>query len=333
MLRVCGLTLAIATAGLPHFAWAQQKTTTNTGHVHAAVDPTTTGQSTDEHLGMAMPHITLLVAQLDGEQVAPSTASKATGTGAFQLDPALRTIEYRLTYQGLESGRARSIALYNFGRGKNGKAMYLLCSEGRQPCPDAASATISGRIKRDGSPPDPKAVGEFEGPMLSNQLVSEFDSERVYVEIVGDDGKAEIRGQLMINDSITMVENYVAALAPVSGSKASGTAIVTKVYLPRGKVVMTYAATVAGTADQPTLAALSPKRSLKNKISLLGIKTRYSRDKLAGGSLLGNYKVNKTSAEAAPNLGTPSDTDETGIAVATSKFPDGEVFGVLKLVK
>src|SRR5438094_4705586 len=68
----------------------------------------------------AMPMKTLLLAQLDGKQVVGHSASTATGTGAFVLDPARHTVTYDLTYQGLESGGARSIALHNFGAGKTG---------------------------------------------------------------------------------------------------------------------------------------------------------------------------------------------------------------------
>jgi hypothetical protein len=48
------------------------------------------------------------------------------GTGAFLLDAAQHTSSY-LTYQGLDAGGAKSIALYNFGRGKNGARIATLC--------------------------------------------------------------------------------------------------------------------------------------------------------------------------------------------------------------
>jgi hypothetical protein len=69
---------------------------------------------------MAMAKTTLLLAQLDATQVVGGSSSSATGTGAFLLDPSQHTLAYSLTYQGLEAGGSKSIALYNFGKGKNG---------------------------------------------------------------------------------------------------------------------------------------------------------------------------------------------------------------------
>jgi hypothetical protein len=279
-----------------------------------------------------MPAVTLLVAQLSGDEVVPPSASKATGTGAFQLDPVARTIDYRLTYQGLEGGGPQSIALYNFGRGKNGAVVYLLCSAGRQPCPDETSATITGRIERNGTPLT--GVGEYEGPPLDHMLAGEFASERVYIEIVGADGKGEIRGQLAPNDAQSMVESFVADLAPTnSASKATGTAVVSKIHLPGGKVLMSYVATVAGTADAPQSAGVGAKRSLRDKVSLRLPKLKLSRDK-RGGSITGNYRVDMAASDAVPALGVvTSGQDQPGFVVPTSKFPDGEVFGLLQPIR
>ena len=57
----------------------------------------------------------MFVAQLDAKQVVGGSSSKATGTGAFLIDGKKRTLAYSLTYEGLSSGRAGRIALYNFG--------------------------------------------------------------------------------------------------------------------------------------------------------------------------------------------------------------------------
>ena len=54
------------------------------------------------HMGMAMARTTLIVAQLDGRQVVGGGSSSATGTGTFLLDPSTRTLNYNLTYEGLE---------------------------------------------------------------------------------------------------------------------------------------------------------------------------------------------------------------------------------------
>src|SRR5258707_9869299 len=65
-----------------------------------------------QHAGMKMAKNTLLVAQLDAKQVVGGSSSTATGTGAFLLDAAQRTLMFNLTYEGLASGSAKSIALY-----------------------------------------------------------------------------------------------------------------------------------------------------------------------------------------------------------------------------
>jgi hypothetical protein len=274
---------------------------------------------------MAMPTNTLLVAQLDAKQVVGGSASAATGTGAFLLDPAQRTLEYSLTYQGLEAGGASSIALYNFGKSNNGEAVKMLCGAGARPCPSESFATITGRFERE------------EGRPLDNHLIGEFDSERVYVEIVGGSGKPEIRGQLGPNGAMVQFVNYVAHLAPVEGSssKGSGTAVYSETYLPGGKVSVFYAATVAGTSGAPVNAALSGDTAPKGhvfvrRMALPKLRLILSRDKKTGGSLSGLYQVDS----AAPNalLATPLQSKANGaagIVVTTTGFPAGELYGAL----
>jgi hypothetical protein len=275
--------------------------------------------------GMDMPTTTLLVAQLDGKQVVGNSSSSATGTGAFLLEPLQHVVTYHLSYQGLEAGGARSIALHNFGKGKNGAIVKLLCGAGAQPCPKSSGATISGRFARG----DARA--------LDNQLIGEFDSERVYVEIIGGNGKAEIRGQLAPNGAMVMIANYVAHLAPApgTGSKASGTAIFSEAYLPGGKVSVFYAATVAGTSSAPTNAALVGKaRAFTPRAALPQLKLVLSRDKETGGSIRGLYEIDGAARDAllAKRLLSTGD-GEAGIVVATARFPQGELYGALVPVR
>jgi len=282
-----------------------------------------------QHAGMKMPSNTLLVAQLDAKQVAGGSGSTATGTAAFLLDPEQRTLTFDLTYEGLASGSPKSIALYNFGPGKNGEAVKVLCGADRQPCPNAASATITGRLERG------------DGRALDNNLLGEFGSERVYVEIVGADGKPEIRGQLSPNSAMVMVSNYVVNLAPIEGanSKASGTGVVSETHLPGGKVSVFYAATVAGTAGAPTNAALvngpTPAARVFTERSVLPkMQLRSSRDKTSGGSLTGTYEI--SSAEPRALFATrlvATGNGEAGMVVTTSRFPKGELYGALVPVK
>jgi hypothetical protein len=278
-----------------------------------------------QHAGMKMAANTLLVAQLDAKQVVGGSGSTATGTGAFLLDPAQRTLMFDLTYEGLASGSPKSIALYNFGQGKNGEAVKVLCGVDALPCPNAASATISGRLERG------------DGRELDNNLLGEFGSERVYVEIVGADGKPEIRGQLAPNSAMVMVSNFVVNLAPAEGvdSKGTGTAVVSETHLPGGKVSVFYAATVAGTSGAPTNAALvkgpTPKaRAFTERSALPKMQLRSSRDKKMGGSLTGAYEINSAAPTAlsATRLFTTGN-GESGIVVTTRRFPNGELYGPL----
>lgn len=274
---------------------------------------------------MTMSTKTLLIAQLDAKQVAGASASSATGTGAFLLDAVQHTLEFRVTYQGLDAGGAKSIGLYNFGKGKNGERVKELCGVVTQPCPDSASATISGRFERG----DDRA--------LDNHLIGEFDSERIYVEIVGTNGKPEIRGQLAPNTAMVPVANYVAYLAPIAGSnsKASGTAIFSETYLPGGKVSVSYAVTVAETSGAPTGAALATNPAPKaRRMALPKLKLRFSRDKETGGSLTGLYEVNSAAPDAVLVTRHPTSVQsEAGLVVTTSRFPNGELYGVLMPVR
>ena len=280
------------------------------------------------HAGMAMAKTTLLVAQLDARQVVGGGSSSATGIGAFLLDPAARTLRYNLTYEGLELGGPKSIALRNFGKGGDGEVIKTICGPEAERCPSGAGATLSGAF-------------DSSGRSLENSLIGEFDSGRVYVEIVGANGKPEIRGQLGPNTAMVMVMSYVAHLAPIEGSqsKGAGTAVVSETYLPGGKTSVFYSATVADTSSAPTNVALvggpapSPE-ALATRSSLPELKLSPSRNRETGGSLSGVYVVNN----ALPNPLLASrlmsaNKGQSGIVVATSRFPHGELYGALVPVR
>lgn len=266
----------------------------------------------------------MLVAQLDAKQVVGGSPSKATGTGAFLLDGKKRTLAFSLTYEGLSSGRASRVSLYNFGRGKNGGMVRDLCGGDATPCPGGASATISGF---------------FEGSdvRLDNKLLSEFASERVYVEVMGATGKPEIRGQLEPNNAMVMVSNYTVDLKPAAGteSKGTGTAVVSETHLPGNKVAVFYAATVAGTTGSPTSAALvsgltPQERAFKADTKLPRFRLRSVAGSTTGGSLAGSYEIDgdKPAAPFATRL-IASAKGETGFVVTTNRYPNGELYGVL----
>jgi hypothetical protein len=274
--------------------------------------------------GMAMPSNTLLVAQLDAKQVVGGSSSRGTGTGAFQLDPVQHTLAYRLTYEGLQTG-PKLIALYNFGKGKNGEVVHILCGADAESCPNSKSATISGYFKGG------------DGRALNNHLIGEFDSQRVYIEVIGGNGEREIRGQLAPNGAMVPVANYVAHLTAAKGSdsRGTGTAILSEIYLPGGKVSVFYAATVAGTSGPPVNASLvvhpTPEvRLFTPRMALPKLQLLASSDHAEGGSLQGLFDINSAEPDALFVKRLLSvGKGEVGIVITTRRFPDGELFGTL----
>jgi hypothetical protein len=283
----------------------------------------------EEHGGMAMPMNTLLAAQLTPDQVVGGAGGNTgSGTGAFFIDPVHRTLEYRLTYEGLKNG-VKSIALYNFGAGGRGEVIALLCGEDH-PC---APGTIAGRVVPDAAHP------------FDNNLIGEFDSERVYVEIVDAAGQAVLRGQLAPHSAMVPSATFVAELStPGSkGQRATGTAIFTETYMPGGKVAVTYLMTVAGLSGPATGAVLAASPSPGDeRVNLPHGKdkadTQYESAKRISpaqcGSLDGVVEVD-AEGPAAPLISRLRDAghDQAGIAVMTANSPRGEVFGVLKPIK
>jgi hypothetical protein len=278
---------------------------------------------------MAMPASTLLVAQLDSQQVVGGSSSQATGTGAFLLDPVQHTLAYSLTYQGLQAGPPKSIALSNFGKGKNGEVVRILCGADARPCPSSNSATISGRFERN------------DGRELDNRLLGEFDSQRVYVEVIGGNDQREIRGQLAPNGAMVQVANFVAHLTSRKGSdsKGTGTAVLSEIYLPGGKVSVFYASTVADTAGAPTNAGLAVSQTpeahpFTPRMALPKFQLLSSREDATGGSFQGRFDVNRAEPDALFLQRLLSDgKSEVGIVITTSRFPDGELYGTLVPVR
>jgi hypothetical protein len=273
---------------------------------------------------------TLFLAQLDSKSAVPPRRSSATGTGAFLVDPATQTFSYDLTFHGLEYGTAKSIALRNFGAGGKGALIQTICGSERRPCPSSVSGNVTA------------TSGDEDRPRLEGKLLSEFASARVYVEIVGGDGKAEIRGQLEPNGAMVPVRNFVAHLAPAPGveSRGAGTAVVSEVHFPDGRVSVFYRFTVAGTNGPPRNAALvgvsateplprrRPGENVLPKPRLLP-----SRAPATGGTITGEYEVNRSRPDALfPTKVLSAENREIGIVVSTSRFPQGELFGVLKPV-
>jgi hypothetical protein len=276
--------------------------------------------------GMRHGGTTLFLAQMSGTKVVPPRPVAATATGAFLVDPEKRIVSYDLTYHGLEQGPPKSIALHNFGEGGNGALVHVICGDAVRPCPDLTSANLIGMWDGRGQ------------TQLDTKLLGEFASARVYAEIVGGDGKPEIRGQLEPNDAMVPVRNFVVHLDPAPGSEGRGvgTAVLSEVHF-RDRVAVFYAVTVVGTTSEPTNAALvqegaTPRFNARN--ALPELKILPSRVPASGGTMTGQYEVRRTEADGL--LATrmlQEGSGAAGIVVSTRRFPEGELFGALRPVQ
>jgi hypothetical protein len=280
-------------------------------------------------MGMEMPKNTLLVAQLDARQVVGGSQSHATATGAFLLDPRAHGLTYTVTYQGLDNG-AGSIGLYNFGPGRNGEAVRIICGRGAAPCPAGGSATISGRLE-----PDTARA-------IDDRLIGEFDDGRIYMEVADANGVPQIRGQLAPNIAMVRTVSYIAQLQPAPGSdtKGSGTAVLSQVFLPGGKMAVFYALTVANTSSPPTGVALAgPTPGTANQIVLPPPATGPARTEAGpptGGTLANKFQLELATRGTQENLAArlaSLPTTAADLVVRTSRAPKGELYGTLAPVR
>jgi len=276
----------------------------------------------------------LLVARLDGAQVVPAGTSQASGTAAFLLDPTHRVLSFDLTYEGLMRGGAKAVTLRNFGKGANGAVVAVLCGEGAAPCPAGSGATISGKVDR---------LGErAKGRPLDNHFISELVSERVYVEIEATGGGPEIRGQLAPNDAMVPFVNYVARLGDArktGAGAATGTAILSEVYLPGDKVQLFYAATIAGAAGAPASAGLvalpqnaAPAAAIKPAFRLPKFQVQVLRGRKSG-SLSGLYEVKRGAAAPLVERILAGGAKSAGLVVTVGDRAATQLLGELEEVR
>ena len=271
---------------------------------------------------------TLFLLQASGSNVRPPSGSTATATGAFTVDPAQRTVTYDLTYHGLGASAPRSIALHNFGAGGNGERVYTLCGDGSAPCPAQASGNLTGSWNKGGQ------------PAFDTNLLGEFASGRVYLEIVGGDGKPVIRGQLEANGAMVPVKNYVAHLTPTQGGDGVGTAVLSETHFADGRVAVFYRLTVAGTSGAPRavsvtgIAAGAPRQATRfsKESALPGRRVASPAAATGGGTLVGNYDSRVSDARLPTSMLSAGKAAEVGITVTTGRFPDGELYGAFKPV-
>jgi hypothetical protein len=276
---------------------------------------------------------TLFVVQAAANKLQPSGSSSASATGGFVLDPQKFTLSYDLTYHGLENGGPRSIALHNFGEGGNGPRIRTICGEGGSPCPSAPSATVTGLLE-----------GGGQGTPIDSKLLVEFATGRMYVEVVGGDGRPEIRGQLEPNNAMVPVRNFVANLTAVAKGSGTGTAVLSEIHFADGRVGVFYRVTVAGTSGAPQAVSLSgvpdtdrpaaqPTAALAPR-ALPQPRVLPSKAATPGGTLTGEYQVrpNSTDAPLATRM-LAANAKDVSIAVRTTRFPNGELQGVFRPVQ
>lgn len=306
-----GVALIALLATLP---WAQPSHAQHEGH----------GQG-HRHGGPA-----LYVAQLVGGKAVPRSPSRATGTGAFIVDPKARTMRFEVTYLGLETGPARGIGLYNFGAGGNGELVRQLCGSGALACPSGTSARIEGQWSEGDRKP------------IDNTLLGELATGRLYLQIDGGSGTAELRAQLEPNGAMVPVRNYVGHLTPGRGreSGGTGTVVLSETYLPGGRVEVFYQLTVSGTTDVPTGASIVPVPSGADIQNLRPTEpSRLTRMRLLSqpnerrGSTWEGTFTTRAGTGAAPLWLRREGTPERSLIVTTRRYPQGELFGVLREVR
>lgn len=265
----------------------------------------------------------LFMGRADAGKVVPRQTSTATATAAIIIDRVAQELRFDLTYQGLERGAPSRIALYNFGVSGNGPLVVDLCGGGAEPCPDRPSARLAGTAAK---------------LRLPGRLLVEFASGRIYLQIHGADGKPEIRAQLDANDAMVAHRDFVARLAPAParGATGEGTAILTETYLPGDRVAVEYSVTVAGTSGAPEAAALVGLATSADVTAarfsrpgqLLNVRRTIGKTAPRGGTFDGSYVTRRGSR--APVLKALIDQARTpAVAVRTSRFPNGELVGVL----
>ena len=270
----------------------------------------------------------LFLARPNAANVIPRGTSKATATGAFIADPQERSVAWDITYQGLEHGPARTIALYNFGAGRNGDIVQLLCGEGK-PCPSGSAANI---------------VGTWSAGSLTQRILGELASGRIYVEITGGDGSREIRAQLEPNGAMVPVKTFVAHLTPVTGdsTKSKGTAVLSEVHFPDGRTSVFYHVTVAGASGRPTAASLVGVASNAGQDPAEFLKNRNARKLQSlprdgtptGATLTGHYDARRNQKEKlSGSMLMDQGSRSIGITVMTARYPDGELYGAFRPVQ
>jgi hypothetical protein len=85
-------------------------------------------------------------ARLHGFEENPSISSTGRGRFHAKIDDEARTIEYELTYSGIEGGTAFMAHIHFSARRVNGGVVAFLCGGGDKPACPATEGTVTGVI-------------------------------------------------------------------------------------------------------------------------------------------------------------------------------------------
>jgi hypothetical protein len=194
-----------------------------------------------------------LAARLEASNVVPPSTSPGSGSGVFVFSAKghQSALSYQLSYATLASPEVRSITLNNFGAGKDGKVVHVICGEEAKKCPTGTDATLRGVWS-----------SEDARLPLTELLWTELANRRIYIEIQTAKGK-EIRSQLGANPFMVMAQEGLADLRGTGAAEsATGTAAVRLITI-RGKPELELLLTVANSRQNPTkVAVLAKERTL-----------------------------------------------------------------------
>jgi hypothetical protein len=133
-------------------------------------------------------------AHLDGYQVNPCISTAARGRLVLRLDDEAETIDYELSYSGLE-GTATGAYIHFARRPVNGAMVVTLCG-GRgmkEPCPPLEGTVRGTMTAADFAP----FVGHFQGLRTFADFVSALQARALYAEVgTVRFQSGEIRGQV-----------------------------------------------------------------------------------------------------------------------------------------
>ncbi|NUM71901.1 MAG: CHRD domain-containing protein [Ignavibacteriaceae bacterium] len=162
----------------------------------------------------------VLTAEIEGAQEVPSVTTPALGTAVIAIDPAMKTVNYSITYARL-TGNFTASHFHLGAAGSNGGVIYNLT-------PSYSGNTASG-----------------EWTNVPDSIIAKFLKGLVYINIHSSSfPSGEIRGQVQYQPGVHFSASLTGAQeVPSNGSSAKGTAVF--MLNPTGDTLH-YAVTIAG---------------------------------------------------------------------------------------